>query len=42
VWHVKGAVTTRLGTKKGKGIKFTLEETMKAQRGCRGIAILFL
>ena len=40
--HVKGAVTIRVGTKKGEGIKFTLEEAMKAQRGSRVIAILFL
>jgi hypothetical protein len=23
-------------------VKFTLEHTMKAERGCRGIAVLFL
>jgi hypothetical protein len=31
-----------MGTKKGEGTKFTLEEAMKAQRGSRGIALLFL
>jgi len=42
VWHVKGAVTLSVGTKKGIGIKFTLEEVIKAQRGSRGIALLLL
>jgi hypothetical protein len=27
---------------KGKKVKFTLEQAMKAQRGSRGIALLFL
>jgi hypothetical protein len=26
----------------GKRVKFSLEQTMKAQRGSRGIAVLFL
>jgi hypothetical protein len=42
VWHVKKAVTISMGTKKGKGTKLTLEKAMKAQRGRRGIALLFL
>jgi hypothetical protein len=27
---------------KGQGIKFDLEKAMKAQRGSRGVALLFL
>jgi hypothetical protein len=42
VWHVKGAVTIKLKKRKGKGIKFTIEEAMKAQKGNRGISLLFL
>jgi hypothetical protein len=32
--------TNRYG--KGKKVKFSLEQAMKAQRGSRGIALLFL
>jgi hypothetical protein len=35
------AVTVRSGSSNSK-IKFTLEQSMKAQRGSRGIALLFL
>jgi hypothetical protein len=42
---VKGVILERVGTNGNKQkvkVKVTLEQAMKAQRGCRGIAVLFL
>jgi hypothetical protein len=36
---MEGTPTT---SKKDKGVKFSVEQAMKAQRGSRGIALLFL
>jgi hypothetical protein len=42
---VKGVILERVGTNGNKQkvkVKVTLEQAMKAQGGCRGIALLFL
>jgi len=43
-WNEWGESTRRKNCPKGKGkkVKFTLEQATKAQRGSRGIALLFL